>query len=276
MSDSKMPDTGKHGSGRPGPAGAYLHADWPGKPANVHAVTTLRAGGYSTGPYTSFNLAAHVEDDPRAVEANRARLAEELRLPSKPVWLNQVHRDTVIRLTHVAMDETPDADASLTRTPGLVCAVMTADCLPVFFASEAGDEVAVAHAGWRGLHGGVISSTLAAMDTRADRTLAFLGPAIGAQAFEVGEEVYQAFHDKNPQNDVAFTPSGDRDGSRRFLCDIYQLARLECTSLGIKAVSGGGMCTYSENDKFYSYRRQQTTGRMASLIWMDDSSIASK
>jgi len=259
-----------------GTADAYLYADWPGKPANVHAVTTLRAGGYSTGPYSSFNLAAHVEDDPQAVGANRARLVEDLCLPSKPVWLNQVHGDSVIRLTNAAMNETPDADASLTQTAGVVCAVMTADCLPVFFASEAGDEVAIAHAGWRGLHGGVISATLAAMDTSAERTLAFLGPAIGPLAFEVGEEVYQAFHDKSPENDVAFTPSADRDGSQHFLCDIYQLARLECASLGVRAVSGGGMCSYTDNERFYSYRRLQTTGRMASLIWMDDSSIASR
>jgi YfiH family protein len=247
----------------------------------VHSVTTLRAGGDSTGPYTSFNLAAHVGDEPGTVEANRARLVEDLGLPSKPLWLNQVHGDTVIELPKYlsnghTLDETPDADASLTRTPGVVCAVMTADCLPVFFTSEAGDEVAVAHAGWRGLHAGVISATLAAMHTRADRIQAFLGPAIGPQAFEVGEEVYQAFHDKSPGNDVAFTPSAERDGSQRFLCDIYQLARLECARLGVRAVSGGGICSYTDNDRFYSYRRQQTTGRMASLIWMDDSSIASK
>ena len=258
-----------------GPADSYLYADWSGKPANVHAVTTLRAGGYSTGPYTSFNLAAHVGDEPRAVEANRARLVEDLGLPSKPVWLNQVHGDTVIQLPGHTLGETPDADASLTRTPGVVCAVMTADCLPVFFASEAGDEVAIAHAGWRGLHAGVISATLAAMHTRADRIQAFLGPAIGPQAFEVGEEVYQAFHDKSPHNDVAFTPSSERDGSQRFLCDIYQLARLECASLGVRAVSGGCICAFSDDERFYSYRRQQTTGRMASLIWMDDSGLAS-
>ena len=248
----------------------YLLTDWPGMPANVHALTTLRHGGYSTGPYASFNLAAHVEDHAGTVAANRGKLIEDLGLSSQPVWLNQVHGNSVIRLERDAPAQVPDADACVAHTPGVACAVMTADCLPVFFTSIAGDEVAVAHAGWRGLHAGVISATVAAMDAAPEQILVYLGPAIGPQAVEVGDEVYGAFLDSNPANGVAFTAVEQGDGNRRYLCDIYQLARLECQALGVGAVSGGGMCTYTDSERFFSFRRQKTTGRMANLIWIDN------
>ena len=155
------------------------------------------------------------------------------------------------------------ADASVARAGGVVCAVLTADCLPVFFSNREGTEVAVAHAGWRGLHGGILSNTLAAMQTAATDVVVSLGPAIGPQAFEVGKEVYDAFVSKNQNNSVAFIAT-DKD---HYLCDIYQLARIELSAIGVTGISGGEYCTFNDSNRFYSYRRHNNTGRMASLIW---------
>ena len=243
---------------------SYLPAKWVYNPGNVHAVTTLRYGGVSTGDYQGYNLAAHVGDAERSVGANRAKLVADLQLPAEPVWLDQVHSEKVIRVEEKADSELiVQADASVTSVSGAVCAVLTADCLPVFFCNRAGTEVAVAHAGWRGLHAGIIANTVNAMRSAASDILVSLGPAIGAQSFEVGEEVLQAFADKDVSNSSAFVAS--RKG--HYLCDLYQLARLELQSLGIDKIAGGDFCTYRENHRFYSYRRQQITGRMASLIW---------
>lgn len=243
---------------------SYLPASWPAeaaKPGNVHAVTTLRLGGVSRGGFSEYNLATHVGDDLAAVESNRQQLMTDLQLPAKPVWLDQVHSNKVI---HADEKQTGmQADASLSRSKNVVCAVLTADCLPVFFCDQAGTEVAVAHAGWRGLHAGIISNTVKAMRTTADEILVSLGPAIGPQAFAVGEEVFQAFVDKNSENSSAFI----RTGKAHYLCDIYQLARLELAAVGVDKVAGGEDCSYQDNQRFYSYRRQNVTGRMASLIW---------
>ncbi len=245
---------------------SYLPASWSNKPGNVSAVTTLIGGGVSKGAFSEYNLATHVGDDVAAVKANRAKLVEDLQLPSEPVWLEQIHSDKVLRVDEpVVHDFSAQADASISATTGVVCAVMTADCLPVFFCDDAGTEVAVAHAGWRGLHAGIITSTVKIMQASIDEIQVSLGPAIGSKNFEVGEEVFQAFVKKNSLNKAAFVTTKNN----HYLCDIYQLARIELQSLGVNKISGGDYCTYSEKHCFYSYRRQQTTGRMASLIWME-------
>ena len=252
---------------------SYLAASWPenssGKPHNVRAITTLRKGGVSTGNFCEFNLATHVGDNLQAVKTNRERLCTELVLPSEPVWLEQVHSNKVVTINEVDGAKTTaagviQADASVSRRKGAVCVVMTADCLPVFFCNQNGTEVAVAHAGWRGLHAGIISSTIMAMFSSPDEILVSLGPAIGPQAFEVGDEVFEAFVTKNSLNNSAFVETT----KGFYLCDIYQLARIELQALGIKKIAGGNYCTYRDNHRFYSFRRQQTTGRMASLIWL--------
>jgi len=252
---------------------SYLPAKWPDGYAsslqNVFATTTLISGGVSKGDYREFNLAAHVGDDHAAITANRAKLAAELALPSEPLWLDQVHSNKVIvadkqSIATASEEELPlQADASVTRVSGVVCAVLTADCLPVFFSNRHGTEVAVAHAGWRGLHAGIISNTLAAMQSDASDVVVSLGPAIGPQAFEVGADVYEAFVSKEQQNRSAFVQSD----KNHYLCDIYQLARIELLAVGVAGIAGGGYCTFNDFSYFYSYRRHSNTGRMASLIW---------
>ena len=256
---------------------SYLPAEWPKSCSaiteNVHAYTTLATGGYSKGDYSQFNLASHVGDDLQSVRQNRAKLVRDLRLPSEPVWLEQVHSNAVIVIDETtSMPLSADtevmparqADASITRQKDVVCAVLTADCLPVFFCNRSGTEVAVAHAGWRGLHAGIVSNTVNTMQSSAEDILVSLGPAIGVKAFEVGDEVYHAFLDKNSKNQSAFT----KTDKHHYLCDIYKLAIFELQSIGVTQVAGGDYCTYTESDRFYSFRRQQNTGRIASIIWI--------
>ncbi len=249
----------------------YIEASWSGgKPHNVQAFTTLKKGGVSTGDFSTYNLAMHVGDDPQAVKSNREKLCSDLALPSKPVWLEQVHSNKVLNISEpddveISATAALMADASVSHRKGRVCAVMTADCLPIFFCNQHGTEVAVAHAGWRGLHAGIISNTVSAMHAPVDEILVSLGPAIGSQAFEVGAEVFTAFVTKNSMNNSAF----EATEKGRYLCDIYQLARIELQALGIKKIAGGDYCTYHEDQRFYSFRRQQKTGRMVSLIWFD-------
>jgi len=243
--------------------------DWPA-PANVRALQTTRDGGVSVGAYATLNLGDHVGDDPVAVARNRALLRATL--PADPVWLKQVHGNIVVDADHTV--GVPDADAALSRQPGKVCAVMTADCLPLLLCDEAGTVVAAAHAGWRGLAGGVVEATVKAMDVAPDRLLIWLGPAIGPQAFEVGEEVRQAFMAHDPEAAKAFVSSPvlstqhSVPGATKWLADIYLLARQHLALLGVGRVYGGGLCTYTDAERFYSYRRDQATGRMASLIWL--------
>jgi YfiH family protein len=248
---------------------SYLSLNWPNKPENVQSYTTLIAGGFSTGDYSQYNLAAHVGDDMQVVKANRVKLVDDLKLPAEPVWLEQVHSDKVVCIDELDDSKTTasvaiQADASVSRKKGAVCAVLTADCLPVFFCNQNGTEVAVAHAGWRGLHAGIISNTIKAMFSSPDEILVSLGPAIGPQAFEVGDEVFEAFVDKNRMNESAFVETR----KHHYLCDIYQLARIELQSIGVTQIAGENYCTYSEPQRFYSYRRQKNTGRMASVIWL--------
>lgn len=243
-------------------APGFIRPHWPA-PANVRALVTTRTGGYSTGPYASFNLAAHTEDNPVAVHRNRELLQQHFILPVEPVWLQQVHSNRIIEAQSAATGA--EADASWSRTSGNVCVVMTADCLPLLICNQDGSEVAAAHAGWRGLHAGIITNTVSVLESDPAELMVWLGPAIGPQAFEVGEEVRQAFSDNNSENASAFYQTD----KRHWLCDIYQLARIELTGLGITSVFGGNECTYSDKLRFYSYRRDGVTGRMASLIWLE-------
>ncbi len=241
----------------------FIIPDW-SAPANVRACVTTRAGGVSRPPYASLNLAAHVGDDPQAVVANRARLRAELALPGEPAWLTQVHGVTVVDAAQPA--DQPQADGAFATAPGAVCAVLTADCLPVLLCDRAGTRVAVLHAGWRGLAGGVIEAGISALGVAGGELLAWLGPAIGPEAFEVGDEVRAAFVTRDPAAALAFRPHGNG----RLLADIYLLARQRLAGLGVTAVSGGGLCTVADRDRFYSYRRDSATGRMASLVWLAD------
>lgn len=238
---------------------SWIAADWPA-PAGVRAGVTTRLGGVSQGPFASFNLATHVGDDPVAVAENRARLHQQLYLPAEPRWLNQVHG------VEVCTDTTPGntADASVSRQPGQVCVVLTADCLPVLFCDQAGQVVAAAHAGWRGLAAGVLAQTVARMGVDTTQVLAWLGPAIGPDAFEVGEDVRSAFVALDPQYTQAFRAHT----TGKWWMDIYLAARLQLTGLGLGGIYGGGECTFTDADRFYSYRRDRQTGRMASLIWI--------
>lgn len=233
--------------------------DWPA-PATVKALQTTRKGGVSVTPYGSFNLGSHVGDSPLTVTRNRMLLAPLL--PSEPVWLNQVHGLTVVDVAQAGC--LPEADASVSSHPGAVCVVMTADCLPILLCDEQGSVVGAAHAGWRGLCDGVIESTVNAMKVPAPTLMAWLGPAIGAAEFEVGEEVRAAFVAQQPQAAAAFVPSA----SGRWLADLYKLARLRLNALGVTRVYGGGLCTYSDAERFYSYRRDGVTGRMGTFIWL--------
>jgi polyphenol oxidase len=245
----------------------WISPDWPA-PSNVRAVMTTRAGGVSQAPYAGFNLAVHVDDDPAAVAENRRLLRQWL--PAEPLWLNQVHG---IDVACDAGARAPDADAGVAFNADEVRVVLTADCLPVLFCDEAGAVVAAAHAGWRGLAAGVLESTVSAMRTPPDRILAWLGAAIGPDAFEVGSEVRENFVAQHPLAAIAFRPAlpGTLDGApRKWLADLYVLARLRLATIGVTRIYGGGLCTYSDAERFYSYRREMRTGRMASLIWRSE------
>lgn len=238
----------------------WVVPDWP-SPPGVHALITTRLGGESTGPYASFNIAAHVGDNPRAVAANRARLRANL--PAEPLWLSQVHGTRVVRAEEVAPGI--EGDAAVAHSENKVLAVLTADCLPVLLCDRAGTAVGIAHAGWRGLAAGVIENTVVAMQRAPEELLAFLGPAIGPAAYEVGNEVRGAFVAPDADAASAFAPR--REG--KLLADLYALARRRLSKAGITSVFGGEHCTFNEPELFFSYRRDAITGRMASVIWLD-------
>ena len=254
--------------------------DWPA-PANVRAAMTTRVGGASQESYHSLNL-GFAGDDPAHVAENRRRLSEALALPAEPGWLKQVHGATVVRLSakdcrpadagrvadvgrHSHAADPPEADASYTAEPGVVCVVQAADCLPVLFCDDGGTVVAAAHAGWRGLAAGVLEATVRALPVRPSALMAWLGVAIGPHSFEVGAEVREAFVDADPGAAAAFVP---RQAPGKFLADLYALARRRLAAAGVARVSGGGRDTVRERERFFSHRRDGRCGRMAALVWL--------
>ncbi len=241
----------------------WIKPDWP-VPNHIRAISTTRQGGISRRPYDSLNLGLHVDDLESSVLVNRELLRDTLKLPAEPLWLDQVHSTIVAN----ADSKNPEltADASVTHQKNQVCVVMTADCLPVLFTHKNGTVVAAAHAGWRGLLNGVLEATVRNMKVNPENVYAWLGPAIGAEQFEVGDDVRDAFiENDNILTQQAFI-SGHDDG--KWFADIYQLARIRLNAIGVSEIYGGGLCTYNDESRFFSYRRENRTGRMASLIWM--------
>lgn len=243
-----------------------IRPDWPA-PAAVNAAVTTRLGGVSLGPYRSLNLGSHVGDAPANVAENRLRLRTVLQLPAEPRWLTQVHGTAVLEAGEAKPGAT--ADASWTDRPGVVCAVLTADCLPVLFCDDGGQVVAAAHAGWRGLVGGVLEATVAALPVAPGCLLAWLGPAIGPGAFEVGDEVRAAFMQAAPSDQIFFRPSAEPG---KWLADLYGLARRRLRDAGVARCHGGEHCTVGEPETFFSFRRDGVCGRMAALIWLSPTS----
>ena len=239
---------------------SLIYPGWPA-PVNVKALQTTRQGGICAAPYDTLNLGLHVGDDPVRVNRNRQML--EPLMPSEPVWLEQVHGTVVANADAAACRV--QADACIARQRGSVCVVMTADCLPVLLCDEDGTVVGAAHAGWKGLAAGVIEATVKEMGAEPHKLMAWLGPAIGPHAFEVGAEVRANFMEHDGKADQAFTPHG---AEGKYYADIYLLARQRLTALGITRISGGTFCTYHQKDKFFSYRRDGVTGRMGTFIWL--------
>lgn len=243
---------------------SWLLPDWPAPPG-VHALSTRRAGGVSRGEFASFNLARHVGDDPAAVQSNREQLRLRAGLPAEPLWLEQVHGTEVVEHAGQVGASPPRADAAVAFEPGRVCVVMTADCLPVVFTDVGGTRVGVAHAGWRGLAGGVLEATIDALRVAPGQLMAWLGPAIAQPAFEVGPEVRGAFVARNPEHEAAFRAND----AGRFQADLYLLARQVLVRAGVRGIHGGGRCTATESHDFFSFRRDGgRTGRMATLAWL--------
>lgn len=261
-----MTDPLRRTSTAPGLAQFWVTPNWPA-PASVTAFTTTRQGGHSRPPWDGLNLARHVGDDADAVAHNRALLRQTAKLPTAPRWLNQVHGTTVVTTADLRAGTTR-ADGVVSDVPNRVCAVLTADCLPVLLCDRAGTEVAAAHAGWRGLAAGILEATIAAFSAPEHELLAWLGPAISARHFEVGEEVREAFVKQNRRAADAFSLA--REG--HWWADLYGLARQRLTALGVRDIYGGDFCTYRDARRFYSFRRDGITGRMASVIWLTEAS----
>ena len=249
-----------------------LDIDWPELPKNVGVLSTLRSGGVSSGAYADaqgeggLNLGTHVGDDPIAVAENRALLRSLL--PANPIWLEQVHGTEVVNAESLSTSGiTPRADAILATSAGAVCTIMTADCMPVLLADKRGKVVGAAHAGWRGLAGGVIQNTVNQLrEAGANEIVAWLGPGIGPEHFEVGEDVLTAFQHVDSADNSSFLPIADKPG--KYLANLPVLARLVLASVGVVQIAGGDRCTVSEPAEFYSFRRDRMTGRMATMIWI--------
>lgn len=242
---------------------ALIFPDWP-QPKNILSCSTTRNGGVSLPPFDSLNLGSHVDDEPMAVSENRERLLVLAKLPQQPLWLEQVHGTKVLHLNGNP-HENRQADAVYTDQVGQVCAIMTADCLPVLFCSKDGKQVAAAHAGWRGLCEGILENTVAQFTCSPNEIMVWLGPAIGPTKFEVGPEVREAFINQSSDLAGAFSVYGDK-----FLANIYLLASKKLQAAGISTVYGGSFCTVSDENRFFSFRREGKTGRMASLIWINN------
>jgi YfiH family protein len=240
----------------------FIIPNW-SAPARVRALTTTRIGGRSAAPYAAFNLGDHVGDDPAVVAANRQLLRGVQMLPSEPIWLKQVHG---VRVVDAAADTAgASADGAYTDQREVVIAIMTADCLPIFLCDRRGEAIALLHAGWRGLASGVIDVGVQAMGIKGERLLAHLGPAIGPSAYEVGDDVHQAFVQRDPGAARAFRDAG----AGHWMADLYELARRRLSALGVTQITGGEHCTFRDERRFFSYRRDGVTGRMASLIWLE-------
>jgi YfiH family protein len=242
---------------------AWILPDWPA-PAEVRALSTQRRGGVSAAPFESLNLGAHVGDSGEAVGENRRRLCTTAGLPAEPVWLSQQHGTNVLDLDG-AHDAPAGADASFTRRPGRVCAILTADCMPVLLASDSGAGVAAAHAGWRGVAAGVIEATVRALALPPQSLLAWLGPAIGPVHFEIGAEVRKELLRADPEAEAAF----EQNARGRYMANLAALVRRRLKRLGIARIYGGDACTYAAPEEYFSYRRDGRTGRQATLIWLE-------
>jgi YfiH family protein len=251
----------------------FLIPDWPA-PAQVKSAITLRSGGCSRAPFDSNNLALHVEDSEADVQTNRQSLIKRLALPAPPLWLNQCHGTDLVYVPDYFQEpqQAASADGSYSDKANSVCAILTADCLPVLFCNQAGNQVAAAHAGWRGLCGGILRKTVATFKGSPDQVMAYLGPAIGRQVFEVGGEVLQAFMSRaqNQSHQLAVREAFKAvDGIEgKYLADLCALARAELSASGVTEIYGGNYCSYSDSEHFYSFRRESKTGRNASLIWL--------
>jgi polyphenol oxidase len=241
---------------------SWVEPGWPA-PGGVRALSTFRTGGVSAAPYESLNLADHVGDDVKAVQENRRHLTAAAGLPEEPVWLEQVHGTHVADLD--ALGGIGPADAAFTRQAGRVCAILTADCMPILLTADTGGLVAAAHVGWRGLAAGVIEATVHALNVPPGRLMAWLGPAIGPKHFEVGGEVREALLKPDPGADAAFVPNA----RGRFMADLGKLARRRLSGLGVVRIHGGGECTFVAGDRYFSHRRDGVTGRQATLIWLE-------
>jgi YfiH family protein len=245
----------------------FIKPSWPA-PANVKTLQTTRIGGFSQAPYASLNLGMHVGDDVSVVVKNRQLLCAYL--PSEPVWVNQVHGIDIIDAAKNSGLQ--NADASFTTQANIVCVTMTADCLPVLLCDKAGTVISAVHAGWRGLCDGVIEAAVNKMAVCPKDILVWLGPAIGPHAFEVGDDVRQQFILKDAQSELAFKPHGYHQLNTKWLCNMYLIAQQRLNKLGVTLVYGGGInehfCTYTDEIRFFSYRRDSVTGRMASMIWL--------
>lgn len=239
-----------------------LPANW-NAPSSVQAHTTMRSGGVSVSPYDSLNLGSHVGDLPASVQENRARIRHLLKLPQDPNWLSQIHGHQVIRVGSQGLQDIPEADGAYTNEPDVVLAVLTADCLPVFLVSADGEELALLHCGWRGIASGIIERAVDMFVCPPEQIQAWLGPCIGPAAFEVGRDVFDAMHHRNKQHEMAFVSSGGK-----FFANLYQIARTELQTRGVRAITSCDHCTYTQTQDYYSYRKAGgATGRMASLLW---------
>jgi len=240
-----------------------IKPDWP-VAKHIHAFTSTRLGGVSQGIYHGLNLAHHVDDEPDAVQANRDLLQQQFHLPHTVKWLQQIHSTQAIAADTI--ENGTKADALYTNKANTICAVLTADCLPILVCNKQGDKIAAIHAGWRGLASGIIQTTLEKLAEPADHLLLWFGPAIGARHYQVGQDFYDTFLSISPMMQQAFKQTSPT----HWHADIYALAKLQCEQLGIKHIYGGEHCTFADSTHFYSHRRDGTTGRMASLIWFGE------
>jgi len=241
---------------------SIIEPDWP-TPKNIKSIVSTRCGGVSSAPWDSFNLATHVSDDAKDVSENRRILVERAHLPTEPEWLNQTHSVDAIDLDQ---SENRDGDASITTQKNKVAVVLTADCLPLLVTNKQGTEIAAIHAGWKGLLEGVVIKTLLAMQSKPRDLMVWLGPAISQKHFEIGDEVKHQFCKKYHHAQTHF----EAKPNNKWMANLYGLVRDQLAELAVTDIYGGDFCSYTDQHKFYSYRRDGETGRMASLIWIEE------